>query len=239
MVKSRQTIFRRIWHSLYCALLLSIFSAAFASVASAQFTLTVSSPLPSAVVPGSTATAALNLQPNGSSLPVTLTCVVTTTIAQPVMPPTCDPSPSTPITPPASPSLTITTFSGTSFGLYNFAVTGTNGSSTVTVNLSANRRESHRGLHYIRTANHCHSQPRGAGSHRHCYRNDLPHRQLFQPFHYAVVPHRESGGSGCPGLLIYSHERHIRRPSPNHIRPGVRHAYHHHPRAHPHHTAGA
>jgi hypothetical protein len=136
MVKSRQIISRRMLRPLFFALLLVTVSAAFVPMASAQFTLAVSSPLPAAVVPGSTATATLSLQPNGSSAPVTLTCVVTTQVSQPVMLPTCDPSPSTPITPPAAPSLTVTTFAGTSFGLYNFAIIGTSGSSTATVNLS-------------------------------------------------------------------------------------------------------
>ncbi len=136
MVKFRQITSGRMLRHLSSALLLLMLTAAFVPVASAQFTLAVSTPLPTAVDPGGAATATLSLQPAGSSDPVTLTCVVTTQIAQPVMLPTCDPSPATPITPPASPSLTVTTFAATSFGLYNFAVTGTSASSTSTVNLS-------------------------------------------------------------------------------------------------------
>ena len=118
------------------ALLLLAFSAASADVAFGQFTLTVSSPLyPPAVDPNGSATATLSVQPNGSSAPVTLTCVVTTNIQSPVDLPACDLSPTT-VTPPAQPSLTIDTSSGTSFGLYNFTITGTSGSFTQSVTVT-------------------------------------------------------------------------------------------------------
>src|SRR5882672_8912089 len=134
MVNPRQVV-----RPLVFGLLLAVFSAASVSAAYGQFTLGVSSQLsPSAVDPGGRAVGTLDLEPNGSSDPVTLTCVVTTQIQQPVSLPTCDPSPLTPITPPARPSLTITTFSSTSFGLYNFAVTGTSASFSQAVTLSLN-----------------------------------------------------------------------------------------------------
>jgi len=132
MVNPRQAV-----RALVFASLLLVFSAASVSPAYGQFTLTVQSqPSPSAVDPNGTSTATLNLQPNGSSSPVSLTCAVTTSIPQPVSIPTCDVSPTSPITPPALPSLTITTTSSTSFGLYNIAVTGTSGSFSQTVNVS-------------------------------------------------------------------------------------------------------
>jgi hypothetical protein len=132
MVKPRQVV-----RPLLFIFLLSLFFTASVSAAYGQFTLTVSSqPNPSAVDPGNTSVATLDLQPNGSSSPVLLTCAVKTSIPQPVGLPTCSVSPTTPITPPALPSLTITTFSDTSFGLYNIAVTGTSGSFSQTINVS-------------------------------------------------------------------------------------------------------
>ena len=136
MVNPRQVV-----RAFIFALLLLIFSAASVPAAYGQFTLSVQSqPSPSAVDPGGNSIATLNLQPNGSSSPVTLTCAVTTAIPQPVSVPTCTLGPSSPITPPALPSLTITTSFNTSFGLYNIAVTGTSGSGTgsfsQTVNVS-------------------------------------------------------------------------------------------------------
>src|SRR5258708_36294727 len=76
MVNPRQVV-----RPLVFALLLSVFSAASASVAHGQFTLTVSSPLsPSAVDPGGSPIAPLDLEPNGSSRLVsfsTIPCKVT------------------------------------------------------------------------------------------------------------------------------------------------------------------
>jgi hypothetical protein len=127
MVNPRQVV-----RPLIFALLLLLSPAAYG-----QFTLTVQSqPSPSAVDPGNTSIATLDLQPNGSSSTVSLTCLVTTSTPQAVSLPTCSVSPASPVTPPALPSLTITTFSATSFGLYNVAVTGTSGSFSETVNVS-------------------------------------------------------------------------------------------------------
>jgi hypothetical protein len=134
MVNPRQVV-----RPLVFALLLFLFSAASVSVAHGQFTLTVFEPLyPPALDPGESSIATLDLEPNGSSSPVTLTCVVTTQIQQPVSLPTCDVSPTTPITPPAKPSLTVSTTGTTSTGSYAVLVTGTSGSTpqTVTLNLS-------------------------------------------------------------------------------------------------------
>jgi hypothetical protein len=132
MVNPRQVARRIVF-----VLLLSLFSAASVSVAYGQFTLSVASPLtPPFVDPGGSSIATLDLEPNGDSNPITLTCVVTTQIQQPVDLPTCNPSPLTPITPPAKPSLTINTLNSTSFGLYNIAVTGTSATSSQTITLS-------------------------------------------------------------------------------------------------------
>ncbi len=134
MVNPRQVV-----RPLVFALLLFLFSAASVSVAHGQFTLTVFQPLyPPAVDPAESAIGTLDLEQNGSSSPVTLTCVVTTQIQQPVSLPTCDVSPTTPITPPAKPSLTVSTTGTTSTGSYAVLVTGTSGSTmqTVTLNLS-------------------------------------------------------------------------------------------------------
>ena len=131
MVNPRQVV-----RPIVFALLLSVFAAASVSVAYGQFTLTVSSPLsPPNVDPGGSSIATLDVEPNGSSDPVTLTCVVTTQIQQPVSLPACEPSPTTPVVPPAKPSLTVTTAATTSFGLYSITVTGTSASSSQTVTL--------------------------------------------------------------------------------------------------------
>ena len=139
MVNPRQVV-----RPLVFALLLSVFFAASASVAYGQFTLSVSSPLsPSAVDPGGTATATLDIEPNGSNAPVTITCVVTASNQQTVSLPTCEPSPTTPITPPAMPSLTVETLTVPPVppvppGLYNITVTGTDGSTSQTIALALN-----------------------------------------------------------------------------------------------------
>jgi hypothetical protein len=137
MVNPRQVV-----RPLVFALLLSMFSAASVSVAHGQFTLTVSSPFsPPEVDPGGTAIATLDLEPNGSSNPVTLTCVVTASNQQTISLPACDPSPTTPITPPARPSLTVTTTTvppnpPVPPGSYTITVTGTDGSTSQTLTLS-------------------------------------------------------------------------------------------------------
>jgi hypothetical protein len=137
MVNPRQVV-----RPLVFALLLSMFSAASVSVAYGQFTLSVSSPFsPPEVDPGGTAIATLDIEPNGSSNPVTLTCVVTASNQQTISLPACDPSPSSPITPPAKPSLTVTTSAvppnpPVPPGSYTMTVTGTDGTTSQTVTLS-------------------------------------------------------------------------------------------------------
>jgi hypothetical protein len=137
MVNPRQVV-----RPLVFALLLSMFSAASVSVAHAQFTLTVSSPFsPPEVDPGGTAIATLDIEPNGSSNPVTLTCVVTASNQQTISLPSCDPSPTSPITPPAKPSLTVTTTAvppnpPVPPGSYIMTVTGTDGTNSQTLTLS-------------------------------------------------------------------------------------------------------
>jgi hypothetical protein len=104
-----------------------------------QFTLSVSSPLsPSAVDPGISAIATLDVEPNGSSSPVsfnTIPCTVTP--VQPTGTPQCLVSPD-PATPPSKPSLTVTTTDATPPGLYVVTVTGTDGSTSQIIALALN-----------------------------------------------------------------------------------------------------
>jgi hypothetical protein len=135
MVNPRQVV-----RPLVFALLLAVFSAASVSVAHGQqFTLTVSSQLsPSAVDPGGSSIATLDVEPNGSSSPVsfsTIPCTVTPVLTTGT--PQCLVSPD-PATPPSKPSLTVTTTGATPPGLYTVTVTGDNGSTSQTVTLSFN-----------------------------------------------------------------------------------------------------
>lgn len=121
---------RRLARPIVLALLLSLLSAASVSTAFGQFTLTSQLGLsPSAVDPGGTAIASLDL--SGSSASVSLSCSVTPAVTGA---PTCSVSP-TSATPPAAPSLTVSTAQATPAGLYTIVVTGASASTTVTLNL--------------------------------------------------------------------------------------------------------
>jgi hypothetical protein len=95
---------------------------------SQSFSLSVASPL-APVNPGGVATATLDL--TGSSGSVSFTCAVTPVLAGP---PTCLVSPSS-ATPPAQPSVTVTTAGDTQAASYTVTVTGTDGSTSQSVNL--------------------------------------------------------------------------------------------------------
>jgi hypothetical protein len=133
MVNPRQVI-----RAIVFSLLLSLFSTASISLAYGQFTLTPSTLHPSAVDPGGTSTATIDLQPNGSSNPVsfnTIPCTVTP--VQATGTPVCTVSPDT-ATPPATPSLTITTGGDTPAGLYIVSVTGVSGSFSQVITVTLN-----------------------------------------------------------------------------------------------------
>jgi len=130
--------FRQVVRALVFALLLSLFSTT--SVAyGQQFTLTVSSPLsPSAVDPGGSSVATLNIAVGSSNSPVsfdTIPCSVTP--VQPAGTPLCALSPGS-ATPPAQAFLTVSTISATPPGLYTITVTGNNGSASQAVTLTLN-----------------------------------------------------------------------------------------------------
>jgi hypothetical protein len=136
--------FRQVARALVFALLLSLFSAASVSMAyGQQFTLTVSSNLsPSAVDPGGSSTAILNVAAGSSDNPVSFSTVpCTVTPVQPSGSPLCTVSPAS-VTPPGQAFLTITTAGGTSGatppGLYTITVTGTNGAASQAVTLTLN-----------------------------------------------------------------------------------------------------
>jgi hypothetical protein len=129
---------KRVVRAFVFASLLSMLSAASVSLAYGQqlFTLKVSSLTPlTAVVPGETATATIDLEPNpvGSTFdnPISLTCQVTSGPVIGLPPaPQCTPSPASQIPPADGPSLTITTTGGTGAaatpaGTYQITVTGT------------------------------------------------------------------------------------------------------------------
>jgi hypothetical protein len=130
MVNSRQII-----RSVVLALLLLAFSAASASRAFGQFTLSSPSGLqPSAVDPGGTAVATLNLgPPSGFTDTVALTCAVTSNQVGVILP-QCAISPTSAV-PPAQPALTVTTTGGPPAGLYTITVTGTSGATTETIEM--------------------------------------------------------------------------------------------------------
>jgi hypothetical protein len=132
--------FRQVVRALVFALLLSLFSTTSVSRAyGQQFTLTVSSPLsPSAVDPGGSSVATLNIAVGSSSSPVsfdTIPCSVTP--VQPAGTPLCAVSPGS-ATPPAQTFLTVSTISATPPGLYTITVTGNNGSASQAVTLTLN-----------------------------------------------------------------------------------------------------
>jgi hypothetical protein len=133
MVNPRQLI-----RAIFFSWLLSVFPAASVSLAYGQFSLTPSPLHPSAVDPGGTSTAAINLEPDGSSNPVsfnTIPCTVTP--VQTTGTPVCTVSPDS-ATPPAQPSLTVTTIGATPAGLYIVTVTGTSGSFSQAITLTLN-----------------------------------------------------------------------------------------------------
>ena len=108
-----------------------------------QFTLTVSSALsPSAVDPGGSSTATINVVAGSSDNPVSFsTTPCTVTPVQPSGTPLCAVSPGS-VTPPGQAFLTITTAGGTSGstppGLYTITVTGNNGAASQAVTLTLN-----------------------------------------------------------------------------------------------------
>jgi len=129
--------FRPAVRAIIFASLLLLLSAASVSQAFGQFTLTVSSLTPLAGVdPGGRATADVSLGASpGFSSPVALSCAVTSgPVTTGPSAPVCTPSPLSP-TPPAIPSLTITTTNATPVGTYQIVVSGTSGAVTKTATL--------------------------------------------------------------------------------------------------------
>ena len=131
--------FRQALRAVIFAPLLFTLSAASASLAYGQFTMSASVLNPKAGVdPGGSATASIDLgPPTGFTGEVSLSCVVTADQVTSSLP-LCLVSPNSAITPPATPSLTITTTNTTAPGTYQIAVTGTSGAQTQTVNLFMN-----------------------------------------------------------------------------------------------------
>jgi hypothetical protein len=131
----------RLLRTLVSAILLSLLSAASVSIAYAQdFTLMVASgPSPSAVDPGGTSKATINIAAVGGFDGVvsfdTIPCAVTP--VQPAGTPQCAVSPDS-ATPPAQAFLTISTASDTPPGLYTVSVTGASGSVEQAVTLTFN-----------------------------------------------------------------------------------------------------
>ena len=124
---------RRLARSVIFVLALAALSAASVSAAFGQFTITSNGLYPSAVDPGGSAIATLNLQPtpnSGFDSPVSLSCAVTPADADV----NCAVSPPTQIPPANGPSLTVTTV-GAAPGLYSILVTGTSGATVVTLSL--------------------------------------------------------------------------------------------------------
>ena len=120
-------------------LLLPVFLAASVSLAHGQdFTLTVPAGLHTpSVNPGGSSTASIDLEPVGTfDTPVALSCAVT---SGPVTssPPVCVVSPDS-ATPPAEPSLTVTTADTIAAGTYQMTITGVGGSITHTATVTLN-----------------------------------------------------------------------------------------------------
>jgi hypothetical protein len=138
MVNSRQVV-----RAIVFASLLSVLSVASVSPAYGQFTLTLSALRPPAGVdPGESAIATIDLEPVGTfDGSVALSCAVISGPAA-TNPPVCQPPSPASAIPPAKPALTITTTGGTldptPAGTYQVTVTGTSGSTTVTVTLFLN-----------------------------------------------------------------------------------------------------
>jgi len=116
------------------ALLLSVM--VLQPAAAQTFTLAATNQYPIALEPGGVPSIATitadNATGNTTPVDVNLACVVTP--AQTSGTPTCSVSPST-ITTPASATLTVTAPIGTVAGTYNVTITGTNGSTSLSVNL--------------------------------------------------------------------------------------------------------
>ncbi len=119
------------------ALLLLFFSVGTASTAHAQFTLTPTQLHPASVDPGGSASATIDLTATGGfNNAVDFTCAVTSNQTV-TSPPVCLVSPDTE-TPPATPSVTITTTGATPAGTYQITVTGTSGPTVETATLNLN-----------------------------------------------------------------------------------------------------
>lgn len=106
------------------------------SYAQAAFTLTPGALNPAAVDPAGVATAVITLGGDSSVGTVSLSCAVTSTISTTALP-TCAISP-TAATPPATPSLTVTTLGASPAGQYQITVTGTAAGTTQTATLFLN-----------------------------------------------------------------------------------------------------
>jgi hypothetical protein len=133
---------RQVLHAVIFVLVLSLFTAASASMAYGQsFALTSTALQPSAVDPGSFATAGIDIVPSGGfDSSVSLSCAVTTNqVATQAM--QCLVSPSS-AAPNATVSLTVTASSSSGTPApaaeYMITVTGTSGSETQTANLFLN-----------------------------------------------------------------------------------------------------
>jgi hypothetical protein len=120
---------RHVARAFVFALMLGAFSAVSVSRAYGQdFSLTSSVLHP--VNPGGSSSANLDLQPSGGfNSAVSLSCTVMSSVSGA---PVCDVSP-TSATPPAQPSLNVTTSATTPAGTYQISITGTSGSLTHTI----------------------------------------------------------------------------------------------------------
>jgi len=128
--------FRHFVYALACILLVVVALIAVPSARAQDFTMQVIQQFqPSSVVPGGSSNATIAVSPlNGFNGSVSLAqCDVTP--VQTISPPTCRVSPST-VTPPASPSVTLTTLSTSPSGSYVATVTGVGGTTTQQVSLT-------------------------------------------------------------------------------------------------------